>query len=102
MQEYYPLSPHLSFLQEWGNISSDAKSLISRLLERDTEKRLSASEVLSQPWLEQVGLRYLYNDYSCTCVCVCAHAVLFLSSKVAFQKMTDLLRILENSFSECC
>lgn len=47
------LLPHGS--QEWDSISSDAKNLISQLLERDAEKRLSASEVLTHPWLEQVS-----------------------------------------------
>lgn len=35
----------------WSNISSEAQDLISKLLELNVEKRLSAKEVLKHPWL---------------------------------------------------
>ncbi|XP_003388109.1 PREDICTED: MAP kinase-interacting serine/threonine-protein kinase 1-like [Amphimedon queenslandica] len=42
-----------SFPQEiWASISSEAKDLISSLLQRDVRKRLSADEVLAHPWIK--------------------------------------------------
>eukprot|EP00253_Pinus_taeda_P018552 PITA_18552 len=38
--------------EEWQSISGLAKDLLSRMLSRDVEKRLSPKEVLSHPWIE--------------------------------------------------
>ncbi|XP_053549499.1 MAP kinase-interacting serine/threonine-protein kinase 1 isoform X2 [Bombina bombina] len=38
--------------KEWSRISSSAKDLISKLLVRDANKRLSAAQVLQHPWLQ--------------------------------------------------
>lgn len=35
----------------WSNVSNEAQDLISKLLELNVEKRLSAKEVLKHPWL---------------------------------------------------
>ena len=35
----------------WDDISSSAKQLISRMLEINVKKRLSAAEVLEHPWV---------------------------------------------------
>lgn len=34
----------------WKNVSATAKDLISRLLEMDTYKRISAAEAMTHPW----------------------------------------------------
>lgn len=36
---------------EWGNISSEAKELISSLLVKNASERISATKVLQHPWL---------------------------------------------------
>jgi len=36
---------------QWDNISSLAKDLISKCLEKDAKKRYKASDVLSHPWM---------------------------------------------------
>jgi len=46
-------------LQEWEGISSEAKELISQLLVKDSQQRLSAHQVLQHPWILQVGYRWL-------------------------------------------
>ena len=42
-------------LQEWEGISPEAKELISQLLVKDSQQRLSAHQVLQHPWILQVG-----------------------------------------------
>lgn len=37
---------------EWSSISGEAKDLISKLMTRDTAKRLSAVEALAHPWIK--------------------------------------------------
>uniref|UniRef100_A0AAY4D8A5 non-specific serine/threonine protein kinase n=1 Tax=Denticeps clupeoides TaxID=299321 RepID=A0AAY4D8A5_9TELE len=44
--------------KEWAHISAGAKDLISKLLVRDTKKRLSAAQVLHHPWVQ--GVRAFY------------------------------------------
>jgi len=39
----------------WGNISKNAKDLISQLLVVDTKKRLTAEQALLHPWLQPKG-----------------------------------------------
>ena len=41
--------------QIWIDVSDNARDLISKLLEKDVEKRLSAAETLNHPWLEDVS-----------------------------------------------
>jgi len=36
--------------KDWGNISSEAKDLITKLLVKNAKQRLSASDVLNHPW----------------------------------------------------
>jgi serine/threonine protein kinase len=38
--------------ENWQSISVLAKDLLSRMLSRDVEKRLSPQEVLSHPWIK--------------------------------------------------
>ncbi len=38
--------------RDWAHISGDAKDLITKLLVKDAKKRMSASELLKHPWLE--------------------------------------------------
>lgn len=42
---------------DWGNISNDAKDLITKMLTLDPGKRITAEEALSHPWMEQVAVR---------------------------------------------
>lgn len=44
---------------EWRKISSKAKDLVSRMLEADPEKRISAKEAVDHPWI--VGLSQRKN-----------------------------------------
>ncbi len=37
--------------EHWGNISEGAKDIIQRMIERDTDMRPSADEILDHPWL---------------------------------------------------
>jgi len=39
--------------REWSNVSAQAKDLICSLLEKDSVRRLSASDVLAHPWLQK-------------------------------------------------
>ena len=39
---------------EWRKISHNAQDLLSKMLEKNYEKRLSASECLSHPWITEV------------------------------------------------
>ena len=43
--------------------STEVKDLVNSLLERDTEKRLSAKEALSHPWFKKFGGRNLFNNF---------------------------------------
>lgn len=43
--------------------SSEVKDLVNSLLERDTEKRLSAKEALSHPWFKKYGGRNLFCNF---------------------------------------
>jgi len=38
--------------RDWAHISGDAKDLITKLLVKDAKKRMSASELMKHPWLE--------------------------------------------------
>lgn len=37
--------------EDWGDISKEAKLFVRKLLKRDTEKRLTADQVLQDPWI---------------------------------------------------
>ena len=41
--------------KDWAHISPAAKDLISRLLVRDANKRLTAAQVLEHPWVQGVS-----------------------------------------------
>ncbi|KAL4470266.1 hypothetical protein ABPG74_011877 [Tetrahymena malaccensis] len=41
--------------EDWAGISDGAKSLITKMLEKDPVKRLSAQDVLNDPWLKQAS-----------------------------------------------
>ena len=43
--------------------SQEVKDLVNSLLERDTEKRLSAKEALSHPWFKKYGGRNLFCNF---------------------------------------
>nr|XP_009933860.1 PREDICTED: MAP kinase-interacting serine/threonine-protein kinase 2-like [Opisthocomus hoazin] len=43
--------------KDWAHISPAAKDLISRLLVRDANKRLTAAQVLEHPWVQGVRRR---------------------------------------------
>jgi len=43
--------------------SAEVKDLVNSLLERDTEKRLSAKEALSHPWFKKFGGRNLFCNF---------------------------------------
>ena len=43
--------------------SDEVKDLVSKLLERDINKRLSAKEALNHPWFEKYGGRKLFCNY---------------------------------------
>jgi len=38
--------------EPWGEVSQNAKDLIRKLLNIDSEKRISAKEALEHPWVE--------------------------------------------------
>jgi serine/threonine protein kinase len=38
-------------VDDWENISEDAKDIVTKMIEPDTDVRLSAEEVLDHPWL---------------------------------------------------
>lgn len=44
----------------WVHISSAAKDLVAKMLNLDPSKRLTASQVLAHPWIQQ---RYQLPDY---------------------------------------
>ena len=39
--------------KEWSKRSEECKNLISKLMERDTNKRLTATEALDHPWIHR-------------------------------------------------
>ena len=43
----------------WDDISNSAKQLISRMLEINVKKRITAAEVLEHPWVA-VSIKHLY------------------------------------------
>ena len=43
--------------------SEEVKDLVSRLLEKNIEKRLSAKEALNHPWFEKFGGRILFSNF---------------------------------------
>ena len=43
--------------------SEEVKDLVSKLLEKDIDKRLSAKEALNHPWFEKFGGRKLFSNY---------------------------------------
>ena len=43
--------------------SSEVRDLVSKLLQKDTEKRYSAKEALAHPWFEKFGGRSLYSNF---------------------------------------
>ena len=43
--------------------SEEVKDLVSRLLEKNIEKRLSAKEALNHPWFEKFGGRHLFCNF---------------------------------------
>ena len=45
------------------NHSSEVRDLLSKLLEKDINKRLSAKEALEHPWFEKFGGRSLFSNY---------------------------------------
>ena len=38
--------------RDWAHISEDAKDFITKLLVKDAKQRMSASELMQHPWLE--------------------------------------------------
>jgi calcium-dependent protein kinase len=42
---------------EWKSISDEAVDLVDKLLEYDPKQRLSASEALTHPWIQQIVIR---------------------------------------------
>ena len=38
--------------RDWAHISDDAKDFITKLLVKDAKQRMSASELMQHPWLE--------------------------------------------------
>lgn len=55
---------YLSFSDKWDYISLGSKSLISKLLERDVNKRSCAEEALNDPWLNSFNLKQKYQQVS--------------------------------------
>jgi serine/threonine protein kinase len=60
----------------WDNVSDGAKDLVEKLLTVDAEKRLTAEEALSHPWVqgkyfedEQQGGKGEAGRTWCVCVC---------------------------------
>ena len=45
------------------NHSSEVRDLLSKLLEKDINKRFSAKEALEHPWFEKFGGRSLFSNY---------------------------------------
>ena len=43
--------------------SPEVRDLVSKLLQKDTEKRYSAKEALAHPWFEKFGGRSLYSNF---------------------------------------
>ena len=39
-------------MRDWDHISGDAKDLITNLLVKDAKKRMSASDLMQHPWLQ--------------------------------------------------
>ena len=43
--------------------SSEVRDLVSKLLQKDTDKRYSAKEAIAHPWFEKFGGRSLYSNF---------------------------------------
>ena len=41
--------------RHWGHISKEARDLVTKMLEMDIEKRLTAAETLKHPWFEAMA-----------------------------------------------
>lgn len=55
------LSGDFEFHREhWDVISMDAKDIVGRMIEPDSDARLTAEEVLQHPWLA-VNLHFIFN-----------------------------------------
>jgi len=48
--------------QYWSKISSDAKDLLIKLLQKDPNDRLEAAEILNHPWIIQMTTTYENNE----------------------------------------
>lgn len=42
----------------WKNVSTLAKDLVEKLLDKDPEQRISASDALKHPWFDQIEPKY--------------------------------------------
>jgi len=76
--ELFQMIKHENPLQNWNeNLSLEAKAFVSKLLEKDVEKRVTAEEALQEPWIVKSGtndnaivgstveaLRLFYAKYS--------------------------------------
>jgi myosin-light-chain kinase len=60
------LKAKFSFRGEpWGDVSSEAKDFISKLIRKSPEDRLTAQQALHHPWFDALShLRDLYNPTS--------------------------------------
>merc|ERR1712156_497137 len=48
--------------QYWSKISSDAKDLLIKLLQKDPNDRLEAAEILNHPWIIQMTTTFENNE----------------------------------------
>jgi serine/threonine protein kinase len=44
----------------WDSISESAKDLVTRLLEKDPAKRITAKQLLQHPWLKSPGVGFTF------------------------------------------
>eukprot|EP01083_Nonionella_stella_P219638 786582_1 len=47
---------------DWGNISKNAKDVVTRLLKTDPAKRLTAQQVLQHKWLNDYANKKVYHE----------------------------------------